>query len=103
MTEAEKLLSEESQSKTLPKPMKSPAEQMLSQPMTTDTIESHTLSPVSDMKSGHIGFKILAVVVFIVLILTGTYFAKISGPPILGYIISALAFILLPKIWRVGR
>ena len=103
MTEAERLLSEENQSGTLPKPMKSPAEQMLAQPMATDAVESHTLAPVLDVKSGHVGFKILAIVVFVVLILTGTYFAKISGPPILGYIIGALAFILFPKIWRVGR
>lgn len=54
------------------------------------------------LSKGNVGFKILAVVVFLLLIFVGTYFVSVAKPPIpiLGYIIGALAFIVSPKIWR---
>lgn len=51
---------------------------------------------------GSVVAKAVAVVVFLALILIGTYFARISGPAILGYIIGAAAFIIAPMIWRAG-
>ena len=48
--------------------------------------------------------KILAIVVFLVLLFLGTYFAKVShggvGAAFLGYTLGALAFIVAPMIWK---
>jgi hypothetical protein len=60
-------------------------------------------SPLSvGLSKSNVGFKILAAVVFLLLIFVGTYFVSVANPPIpiLGYIIGALAFIVAPKIWR---
>jgi len=48
--------------------------------------------------------KVLAVIVFIVLILLGTFFARVSdggvGSAILGYALGVSAFIFAPMIWK---
>ena len=83
--------------------MGSPAEQFLQKPAAIDCVGTKRNVPESRERSGNVGFKALAVIVFIVLILIGTYFARISGPAFLGYIIGAAAFIIAPKIWNAGR
>ena len=82
--------------------MGSPAEQFLQNLAEIDNDEI-AVSPSSVLKSkGSVGAKIVAVVVFLILILIGTYFARVSGPAILGYVIGAMAFIIAPKIWKSG-
>jgi hypothetical protein len=49
------------------------------------------------------GFKIGAVLVFVLLILIGTYFAKVANTPFVGFAIGAVAFIVAPQIWRMGK
>ena len=48
--------------------------------------------------------KVIAVVVFLVLIFMGTYFAKVSqggaGSVFIGYTLGAAAFIVAPMIWK---
>lgn len=48
--------------------------------------------------------KVIAVVVFLVLLFIGTYFAKVSqggiGSIFLGYTLGAAAFIVAPMIWK---
>lgn len=48
--------------------------------------------------------KAIAVVVFLVLMFIGTYFAKVSqggiGATFIGYTIGALAFIVAPILWK---
>ncbi len=48
--------------------------------------------------------KVIAVVVFLVLIFIGTYFAKVSqggaGSVFIGYTLGAAAFIVAPMIWK---
>jgi len=48
--------------------------------------------------------KVIAVVVFLVLLFFGTYFAKVhtggGGAVFIGYALGAAAFILAPKIWK---
>ena len=104
MTEAERLLKEPN----CPKGQEaeqtgSPAEQFLRKPAAIDCVRAKRNVPESRERSGNIGFKVLAVVVFVALILIGTYFARMSGPAILGYIIGAAAFIIAPKIWNAGE
>lgn len=49
------------------------------------------------------GARVLGIVLFIVLILLGTYLAKIAGHILLGYIVGAAAFGVLRVLWRVGK
>ena len=73
-------------------------------PQNSDAEVSPRQAGVSPMPhhGGSVVAKVVAVVVFLALILIGTYFARISGPAILGYIIGAAAFIVAPMIWRAG-
>ena len=82
--------------------MGSPAELYLTKKPLADKAESNPHPPVPQRASGNVGYRILAVIVFVVFILIGTYFARLSGPVILGYIIGAMAFIIAPMIWRAG-
>ena len=50
-----------------------------------------------------IGARVLGVVFFIVLVLLGTYLAKIAGQILLGYIVGFAAFGLLRVLWHVRR
>lgn len=51
-----------------------------------------------------VGFRVLAVVVFLLLFFVATYFAKVARPPIpvLGFVVGALAFIVGGGLWRLG-
>jgi len=49
------------------------------------------------------GARVLGIVLFIALILLGTYLAKIAGHILLGYIVGAAAFGVLRVLWRVGK
>lgn len=59
----------------------------------------------SDISS--IFFKIMAVLVFVILIFIGTYFAKVANGSIFGtffgIVVAVWAFMLAPKIWRCGK
>ena len=50
-----------------------------------------------------IGARVLGVVFFIVLILLGTYLAKIAGQVLLGYIVGFAGFGVLRVLWHVKR
>ncbi len=50
-----------------------------------------------------VGARVLGVVLFIVLILLGTYLAKIAGHVLLGYIVGFAGLGLLRVLWRVKR
>jgi hypothetical protein len=82
--------------------MMSPAERYLMKERQSDNTKP--APPVHVVRAGgSVAFKVLAVVVFAIMILIGTYFAKVSGPPILGYIIGAAAFLVSPLIWNARR
>ena len=49
------------------------------------------------------GMRILGVVLFIVLILLGTYLAKIAGHILFGFIVGAGAFSILRVLWWVRK
>ena len=103
MTEAERLLKE----RDCPKgqgsgQMGSPAELYLTKNPLDDNTGGNPHSLVPQRASGNVGYRILDVIVFVVFILIGTYFARLSGPVVLGYIIGAMAFIVAPMIWRAG-
>lgn len=84
--------------------MTSPAERYLNESQSYNASDTGVTSTITTVHAnGRIVCKVLAVVVFIVLILIGTYFARISGPALLGYIIGAAAFIIAPWIWNSRR
>ena len=104
MTEAERLLSEVPYQNPMKEQTMSPAERYLTKSQSDGENKEQTPISVSNSRSdGGVTFKIIAVVVFAILILVGTYFARVSGPPLLGYIIGAAAFIISPWIWNLRR
>ena len=102
MTEAERILTEPSRRSQEKAQMGSPAELYLTKNPLDDNVGSNPHPPAPQRTSGNVGYRILAVIVFVVFILIGTYFARLSGPVVLGYIIGAMAFIVAPMIWRAG-
>ena len=55
--------------------------------------------------SANIGLRVLAIFVFLALVFTGTYFARVSSRPcpILGFIIAGIGFELGRRIWRMSK
>ena len=49
------------------------------------------------------GARILGVILFVLMILLGTYLARMSGHVLLGYIVGAAGFGLLGILWRIRR
>lgn len=103
MTRAEQFLAGRSESNASPADDKSPAERYLRDVSFDGVCRPGSSNAVAPRHSGGIALKTLAVVVFCVLILIGTYFVRMSGPSILGYVFGAAAFIISPAIWKAGR
>lgn len=66
---------------------------------TETTLGSHTV----ECQQFSLGARVLGIVLFIVLILLGTYFAKSAGHILLGYIVGFAAFGVLRVLWRVRK
>ena len=49
------------------------------------------------------GARILGVILFVLMMLLGTYLARMSGHVLLGYIVGAAGFGLLSILWRIRR
>ena len=79
----------------------SPAERYLTESQSDDNKVQTPIAVPDRRIDGDITFKVIAVAVFVMLILIGTYLARVSGPPLLGYIIGASAFIISPLIWNL--
>ena len=105
MTQAEQFLSgrSDSDSKATRGADKSPAERFLRCGSFDAECRQYSSDTAAPRRSSGKAFKVLGVIVFVVLILIGTYFARISGPAILGYVCGAAALIIAPAIWKAGR
>lgn len=68
-----------------------------------ETEEAH---PVSNMKADDvysISARVFGVIVFIALILVGTYLARMTDHALAGYIVGAAAFAVLGALWKVKK
>ena len=87
MTEAEKVLFEKKESGTATTPRAEPATR---QPVDTVKVEGRQST----------SYRVVGVVAFIVLILLGTYLARMTDQVLAGYIVGAAAFAVLGAFWK---
>ena len=90
MTEAEKVLFEKSE---------------VVEPKNTsgDLAEKQPVKTVKAKEENSVPYRVVGVVVFIALILLGTYLARMTDQVLAGYIVGAAAFAVLGAVWKVKK
>ena len=87
MTEAEKVLFEKKEEGAATTPRAEPATR---QPADTAKVEGRQSTP----------YRVVGIVAFVVLILLGTYLARMTDQVLAGYIVGAAAFAVLGALWK---